>query len=403
MDEPAASPPTSRARRLARTVGKKLVAIGIGLAISFLLAECSLRVIGIGSPIFHRPDHRYGMVLIPGADGWFTAEGKSWVSVNEHGMRDVGHRRAKPVGTFRIAVLGDSYAEALQVPLDQAFWSVLGAQLASCGALAGQRIEMLNFGVSGYTTAQEYLVLHDRVWAFEPDVILLAFLTGNDVADNSPALTSAATPFFRFDGDTLVLDRSRSRDLGTSGRAVHWLIRHSRVLQLGNQVRLNLALCGQVGACGQDQDVAKGEVGLRNAVFVEPRDPVWRDAWRVTEALLVKIRDEVAAHHARFFLVTLSNSIQVHPDVAVRDRFRTAIGATDLLYPDRRLADFAAREGIAILTLAPTLADLAVRDQKFFHGWKGPNLGKGHWNPDGHRVAGDTIAPWMCQSLRSSE
>ena len=78
--EPA--PPASRARRLVRAAGRKLLALGIGVAISFLFAECALRVIGIGSPVFHRPDDKYGMVLVPGADGWFTAEGKAWVSIN---------------------------------------------------------------------------------------------------------------------------------------------------------------------------------------------------------------------------------------------------------------------------------------------------------------------------------
>ena len=404
-DEPAAGAtapapaPTSRARRLARAAGKKLLALGIGVAISLLFAECALRVIGIGSPVFHRPDARYGMVLIPGESGWFVIEGKAWVSINCAGMRDVAHARAKPAGTFRIAVLGDSYTEALQVPLAQAFWSVLGAQLGTCAALAGQKVEVLNFGVSGYSTAQELLVLQDKVWAYQPDAVVLAFLTGNDVADNSPALTTAPVPFFRFEGDALVLDARRTRGLGTGARALHWMIRHSRVLQLGNQMRLNLALCGKLGKCAEDRDVTQGELGQRNGVYLEPTDDAWRDAWRVTEALLVKLRDEVAALGARFYLVTLSNGIQVHPDLAVRERFRAAIGAPDLFYADRRLAAFAEGAGIPVLTLAPRFAEAAARDQTYFHGWKGPNLGKGHWNPDGHRAAGEAISAWMCQSL----
>jgi hypothetical protein len=384
---------------LLRRIGKRVLAAFIGLTLSLLLAECSLRIIGIGSPVFHRPDATYGLVLIPGADGWFVSEGKAFVTINGDGFRDVSHARNKPPDTVRIAVLGDSYAEALQVPLDQAFWRVLGKELATCDALHGRKVEILNFGVSGYSTAQEYLLLQKRVWGYQPDVVLLAFLTGNDVADNHPDLGAAAAPFYRFEADQLVLDSRRAHSLGTGGRAALWLVRHSRVFQLANQVRLNLGACGKLGGCAEDRDITKGEAGLRNGVYLEPTDDRWKEAWRVTEELLRRVRDEVAGHGARFLLVTLSNGIQVHPDPAVRAQFRTEIGAPDLLYPDHRLEAFAQRENMSSLALAPVLAAVAEKNQKFLHGFAKPNLGKGHWNADGHRLAAQTLSPWVCKNL----
>ena len=381
-----------------RWTGNVLIVLSVGAAL--LLAEWVLRAIGIGGTVFHRPDSTYGMALIPGANGVFAAEGRAQVSINSDGMRDAAHARAKPRGTFRIALLGDSYAEALQVPRDSTFWAVLGANLVDCDALAHRPIEVLNFGVSGYSTTQEYLLLRQRVWEFDPDAVLVAFVTGNDVADNSPSLSASPRPYFRFHGDSLVLDSSRARAAGIGAVTLHWLVRHSRLLQVGNQLRLNLAMCGKAAACGEDLDAAKGERGLRNAVYHEPRDEGWRDAWRVTEALITKIRDEAAAHHVSIFLVTLSNGIQVHPDLGVREQFRTAMGGPDLFYADNRIAALAQREGIASLALAPVLAAQAEQRHIYFHGWPGPNLGKGHWNVDGHRAAGTTIAPFMCQALR---
>ena len=395
----SASSPPPRKASLARRIAGKLLAVSIGLVFAFVLAECGLRLAGVGREVFQRPDATYGQVLIPGATGWFTSEGRAWVSVNRDGFRDVAHPRQKPPGTLRVAVLGDSFVEALQVPRKDAFWSLLGDDLATCGHLAGRKVEMMSFGVSGYSTATELLLLRNRVWDWQPDVVLLAFLTGNDVADNHPALGAAASPFYRLDGDQLVLDTSRAHGLGTGGRAMLWLIRHSRVLQLVNQVRVNLRVCGKVGACGEGLDVARGELGLRNEIYLEPQDDTWREAWRVTEKLVKTMHDEVVAHGARFLMVTLTNSIQVHPDPAVREQFATRIGAPDLFYPDRRLADFAAREHIPSLALAPIFAARVAEDRRYYHGFPGPGLGTGHWNRDGHKLAADSIAPWMCKSL----
>ncbi len=401
MSDAAAPPTGSRAARVARAVGKKLVALGIGLTISFLLAECTMRIVGIGSPVFARPDGRYGLVLIPGTTGWYRAEGKGWVSINSVGMRDVEHAVTKPPGTYRIAILGDSYAEALQVSRDQAFWAVMGKQLGGCAALGGAKVEVLNFGVSGYSQTQELMVLQDKVWRYQPDLVLLAVLTGNDISDNVPELTSGRPPFFHVgERGELTLDTSRTHKLGRGGELMLWLIRHSRVFQLANSARLNLAQCGKLGACYSPEGAgAGGEAGLRNQVYLPPTDAAWTNAWRVTEALIDAIRDDVAAHHARLLLATLSNGIQVHPDPAVRAQFRAAIGSPDLLYPDKRVAEIAARAGIPSLALAPVLAAHAESTHTYLHGWPGPGLGKGHWNPDGHRVAGEALATWVCQTL----
>jgi hypothetical protein len=63
-------------------------------------------------------------------------------------LRDREHDHAR---TLRIAVLGDSFAEALQITMEEAFWSV---ELQGCPSLAGREPEVINFGVSGYGTAQ---------------------------------------------------------------------------------------------------------------------------------------------------------------------------------------------------------------------------------------------------------
>ena len=43
------------------------------------------------------------------------------MQINREGLRDVEHQYAKPPGVFRILVLGDSFVEAMHVPLESTF------------------------------------------------------------------------------------------------------------------------------------------------------------------------------------------------------------------------------------------------------------------------------------------
>jgi len=133
-------------------------------------------------------------------------------------------------------------------------------------------------------------------------------------------------------------------------------------------------------------------------VFRKPGDPLWKEAWRVTEGLIATMGDEVGRRGAAFLVVTLSSGIQVHPDPGVREAYRRQIGATDLFYPDRRVKALCDRKGIPALSLAPLFLDYAERNRVFLHGF-GDNMGGGHWNRDGHRLAGGLIARAVCDAL----
>src|SRR3954466_14418520 len=184
---------------------KNLAVALVSVAVALVLGEMALRVVGFSYPNFWRPDPVVGTVLAPGMEGWQRDEGSAYVKVSARGLRDREHSTAKPAGVYRIAVLGDSYAEAMQVDLERAFWALLPKKLEACGFAGGKRMEPINFGVSGYGTGNELLTLQTRVWSYEPDMVLLAFFPGNDVRNNSPALeTEKNYPFFSYkDGKLL--------------------------------------------------------------------------------------------------------------------------------------------------------------------------------------------------------
>lgn len=395
----------------ARSRAGKLALLAASTVLTLAAAEVALRVAGVSYPNFYRPDPQLGWSLIPGAAGRWTKEGDAPVRISSAGLRDREHAVEKPPGVYRIAVLGDSCAEALQVPVEETFWSLLERQLPgcqTCTAFQGRRVEVINFGVSGYGTAQELLTLRDRAWRYAPDLVLLAFYSGNDVRNNYRALEQdPLRPYFVLAGGDhggLRLDDSFRGSEGyrlrrsLPARALYAAFSRSRLLQLAKMGKS--ALDGAVGSWKARRVTTQPieELGLDNAVYQPPppADTAWRDAWEVTETMIREMDAEARRHGARFAVVSLSTPIQVDPDRAKRQAFARRLGVPDLFYPDRRLTELGRAAGIPVLTLAPPLADQAVKTGRYLHGFPNTKPGEGHWNSAGHREAARLLTAWLC-------
>lgn len=104
----------------------------------------------------------------------YTGSREILVHHNSRGFRD-GERSAfktKP----RIVFLGDSFVWGYDVQNDDRFTEKLQKKLNG--------MEVVNLGVSGYSTDQEFLLLERECSYFHPDVVFLIFC-GNDRRDNS--------------------------------------------------------------------------------------------------------------------------------------------------------------------------------------------------------------------------
>lgn len=408
----------------ARKLFAKLLLTVPGFLLGTAVAEVALRVAGYSAPEFYSLDHSRGYALRPGAEGWFRREGEAYIRINSDGLRDHEHSITKPQNVVRIALLGDSYPEAFPVATEEAFWSVMERKLQECDAFQGKQVEILNFGVSGYGTGQELLTLREQVWKYSPDIVMLAVTTNNDVIDNSRALKKTdKIPYFVYNDNRLTLDDSfknsraflsRQSPINRFGR---WLRDHSRVVQAaveghhGFRVRLEswrakraqpqptgVTEAKDTGETPKKRDLflLAEELGTEHLVYLEPVDAVWNDAWRVTEGLIVAMREEVKSRGAKFLVVTLSNGPQVLPEPKLREEFKKRLGIVDLFYPDNRIKALCMREQIPVLTLAPELQEFAELKNVLIHGF-GSDLGNGHWNAIGHRVAGELIAKKICE------
>ncbi len=382
---------------------KKTLALLFGIFTALLVFEVTIRFTPFAELHMVTYDKWRGFALLPGAHGWYAREGRAYIRINHDGLRDVDHTKAKPKGVFRIAVLGDSYAEAQQIDLNRTFWWVMQEKLRACPALSGEKVEAINFGVRAYGTVQEWLSLRYYAWQYSPDFVVLAIYIGNDIVNNSVVLeANKCRPFLVERQGKFVLGGPFFDSPTTRFRCfVRYESRHSQVANiLGDAVmRIRSAIRERLNKNHNANSPRDDGAWFLNPVYVEPRDEVWREAWDATDAAITMTAKEAQSHGVGFLAVTLSDAFQVYPDPARREAYQRALGVSDLFYPERRIAKLGEREGFEVLNLAPIMQAYADRYHVYLHGFPNTELGGGHWNELGHKLAGELIAQRICDML----
>jgi len=383
--------------------------IFLSLFIGFLLVEIGMRLAKIEYPMFQTYDYHRGFSLRPNASGWWLREGRAYVKINKQGLRDREHKKIKDKNTFRIAVLGDSFAEARSIPMEKTFWFLMQNQLNSCTKLNSKKIEVINFGVTEYSTAQEFLTLRYHVWDYEPDIILLAFFSGNDISDNSKTLSNRSyRPFFIYKNNDLVLDNSFRESKpylllkSRIGQLAIKLSEYSRIVQILKEVYVTQYFKKKKKNRSKKIDSNEnsfGEAGVSYNQIYNPIERKWKEAWIITESIIRLMNQEVKEKDSKFIVVTLSTSAQVHPSSSFRKSFIEKINNNDLFYPDKRIKKLGDEEGFLVINLANKMKDYAEENQIFLHGFNNTVKGEGHWNLVGHKIASQIIFKKICKSL----
>lgn len=94
--------------------------------------------------------------------------------INAQGFRGDDFTLQKKAGVRRIACLGDSFTFGHGVRQEDAYPSQMEAILnAAAGVKA---FEVLNFGVGGYNTKQEAILLEEKVLPYDPDLVILQYM-----------------------------------------------------------------------------------------------------------------------------------------------------------------------------------------------------------------------------------
>ena len=374
--------------RVTRFLSNLVVLCGAGI-VSLLIVELGLRALGIHYPSFYQVDVRRGYGLRPNTSGPYTREGHSWVEINAAGFRGTLPSQIPAKNILRIAVLGDSFTESLQVDLGQTWIQGLQRRLNSgnsCSLLSGGRkAELLNFGVGGYGTGQALLTWRHQALLFAPEIVILAVYPGNDFTDNEPGPRNDRPGFdLRPDGiidqdDSFLTSAGFRFRTSIAGRFVDGLVTHSRFFQLVNEAKNRFVA------------FSRHTSGSANSVSAPSHSPqASPEAWALTEALVSQLDQEVSAVGGRLLVISTNSPDQVWPDMQARP--------AEPFLQERRFASFLSGLGVPYLPLGPALQQAVDQDPGLLlHGFPDGQPGRGHWNVSGHELAARQLAPWLCK------
>ena len=201
-----------------KAFAEKLLLLLIGPLFLFLVCETGIRAYylfaGFGSVSLERQlaeteqaapaagsnsgatETTLGSIVRPSADPEMVYELKPSISgtfqnrpftFNSHGMRDEEYPLKKGEATFRIAAIGDSVLFGWGVEQDHSYTAVAEKFLndhskdhqTAADPSGGPRYEILNFGIPGYNTTMEAALLEKKAAQFDPDMILLHFVSND--------------------------------------------------------------------------------------------------------------------------------------------------------------------------------------------------------------------------------
>jgi len=130
--------------------------------------------------LIHQPSSVHGLVyeLVPNCKR--MARGKK-VTINSYGMRGDEPVSSGKTPVRRIIVVGDSFTFGFGVGDEETYSKLLEDRLNEIPT--EPRTEVLNLGVSGYSTRDEALVIHYKGLSWDPDLVIIGYVLNDPEAE----------------------------------------------------------------------------------------------------------------------------------------------------------------------------------------------------------------------------
>jgi lysophospholipase L1-like esterase len=333
---------------LVRVRGKLLLLVAGTLA-GLLLAELSVRLLGLGPPaaprrVVYRGESREWCcgpeVVLGGVHRFepnasfahcYGEDGCVTYHINAEGYRGPDFRVEKPADVYRVVILGDSFTFGEGTPDALVYPALLEEALRERRA-GGRRVEVLNLGMPGDDVGDALSIYRGYARRLAPDVVVLQWNT-NDF------------PSLRVKRDHVQLIGTRYREVFANAEALRW----SRLLSFGYTRLRRWQLSRELVAA------TRSEVETSKEPF----------------AAIGRLRHHAVQGGARFVVLAFPELIRfdAYPYAALLEL----------------LAEYCARQGIALIDLLPALS--AHRDRELW-----VHETDHHPNPLAHAIAARELA-----------
>jgi hypothetical protein len=344
---------------------KNLCLVILSLLITVLIMEFGVRVFSYTA--FPK------MMEIDSQLGWRHAANREKVFVNEDGeqirvvQNRFGHRGPEltagmKAGARRILFLGDSFTEAVQVNENELFTARLDQ--------ADSRFEVINAGVGGWGTVQQYLYLENEGIGFKPDIVVQMFYS-NDLSDNCQSYSPGigVRPYAYLGKDSVVrIERElQDRDFRNFALPVPFLLQVNRYSYLYSflNTRIYQRIFDQ-----KLQELARADLKRVNECGL----------YEIFFGVVDKVRKMLLENEIDFKLVLIPAAHEIES------------GESET---HERIIDYCVRTGLDCLSLLPALSDGLSRGLRPYF------VTDIHWTRDGHEIVAEAVKKFLSSDIDS--
>ena len=345
-----------------------------GLSTAFAILEISCRLYAPQPPLSLTKDLlNRGRFTAPGIHHNRHPEFSTTIEVNSDGFVDYEWVDDQPTD---ILLIGDSFVQGAQVPMDRAVGRLLYQNL-------GKNVKSM--GVPGAGTTTELLLLEHWLDILNPEVVLLGFLPSNDVLNNHPELESKS------DKPSVDLEQWRTSNqlsvrLNTASVDHHGLTTHSHFVRW----YLRSLHTHQI----QQSKLNKGDgIPIDWHIYNPEGTSTWNEAWSITERLFQKTHELCSRKDITLKIVLFPSIEEISPahQQQILDTYPTTANfrfKDGVETQSREMLTSAGISSTDILSLYPPFTAHDNPDSLYYdvdH----------HWTPVGHTLASESITDWL--------
>ena len=238
------------------------------------------------------------------------------IRINQLGFRGPEFSVEKPANTLRVAIFGDSQTAAINMSQADTLRNVLSNQLSE--KFNGVEWQVMDFSVSGASTAQQLNLFKERVQQYDVDLVICAFYNGNDFSDNSRKLSSNPRIYMYLDDAGELVTQYVNQSTGW----VQWLKQNSRFYQW-QKLKVHAARRKAIGHgwLGERSWLRGGLLG-----FANKDDDRLNDVWLLNDKIMAGFNQEVVDSGAKFLLLSVPHSLEFDP--LLEDSFRAKFSSS---------------------------------------------------------------------------
>ncbi|MFH0854071.1 MAG: SGNH/GDSL hydrolase family protein [bacterium] len=383
----------------------KILLILVSLIAGMAIIEIWLRVSSPKISKNHKPLYladEYGNTIHQKNlnDLFYSTEKKSEVKLktNKEGFIGNDYPLEKGTSTFRIAVLGDSFAEAIQIDTDKNFVSLLENQLNEFDyeKFNNKKIEAMNFGIGGQGTFEELKIYKYYVQKYNPDLVLLVFFP-NDFENNQFYINYKKTIFNEERGWEKI-NISNANNSQTRSDFKYTLLKKSRLIyRLDSIFRSNAFLHNLAVKIGLQHSGPMGteKNGIHSGFFIyeTPLAKSHREVYDFTFELLKHFSKEVN-QQTKFAVIYLPEATQADAQLWENKKKSTPGLANyewNLNQPNTILAEKFKETNTIYFDLTPIYSEYCKKNHRspiYFNQ-------DGHLNETGHKITAQAIEKFL--------